>query len=194
MMDGATKPADITNIFTGKYRNLYNSVGYNTNEFNRLSAEINSRINDGCKDDLIAKYHSHTITLKNVEDAIDSLKHGKKEENGLYSNHFKHGTKRLMIVLALFFNSMLVHGIAPDELLLGTMIPLIKDTRGKKQCSENYRALTIGTGMAKILDIIILNQQRDKLKTSNLQFGFKNKLSSTMCTFMALETIERYKS
>ena len=193
-MDRATKPADITNIFTGKYRNLYNSVGYNTNEFNRLSAEINSRINDGCKDDLIAKYHSHTITLKNVEDAIDSLKHGKKEENGLYSNHFKHGTKRLMIVLALFFNSMLVHGIAPDELLLGTMIPLIKDTRGKKQCSENYRALTIGTGMAKILDIIILNQQRDKLKTSNLQFGFKKKSSTTMCTFMALETIERYKS
>ena len=89
---------------------------------------------------------------------------------------------------------MLIHGIAPDELILGTMIPLIKDTRGKKQCSDNYRALTIGTGMAKILDIIILNQQKDKLKTSSLQFGFKKKSSTTMCTFMALETIERYQS
>ena len=118
----------------------------------------------------------------------------KKEENGLYSNHFKHSTKRLMIILALFFNSMLIHGIAPDELILGTMIPLIKDTRGKKQCSDNYKALTIGTGMAKILDIIILNQQKDKLKTSSLQFGFKKKSSTTMCTFMALETIERYQS
>ena len=74
------------------------------------------------------------------------------------------------------------------------MIPLIKDTRGKKQCSDNYRALTIGTSMAKILDIIILNQQIHKLKTSNLQFGFKKKSSTTMCTFMALETIERYIS
>ena len=89
---------------------------------------------------------------------------------------------------------MLVHGIAPDELLLGTMIPLIKDTRGQKQCSDNYRALTIGTGMAKILDIVILNQQKDKLSTSNLQFGFKEKSSTTMCTFMALETIERYNN
>ena len=124
--------------------------------------------------------------------AIDALKQGKKEENGLYSNHFKHGTKRLSIILSLFFNSMLIHGIAPDELLQGTMIPLIKDTRGKKQCSDNYRALTIGTGMAKILDIIILNQQKEKLSTSDLQFGFKEKLSTTMCTFMALETIERY--
>ena len=87
---------------------------------------------------------------------------------------------------------MLVHGIAPDELLLGTMIPLIKDTRGKRQCSDNYRALALGTGMAKILDIIILNQQKDKLSTSNLQFGFKEKSSTTMCTFIALETIERY--
>ena len=75
--------------------------------------------------------------------------------------------------IALFFNCMLVHGIAPDELLLGTMIPLIKDTRGQKQCSDNYRALTIGTGLAKILDIVILNQQKNKLSTSNLQFGFK---------------------
>ena len=126
--------------------------------------------------------------------AIDPLKQGKKEENGLYSNHFKHGTHRLTIILTLFFNCMLVHGIAPDELLLGTMIPLIKDTRGNKQCSDNYRALTIGTGMAKILDIVILNQQKDKLSTSNLQFGFKEKSSTTMCTFMALETIERYNN
>ena len=48
--------------------------------------------------------------------------------------------------------------------------------------------------MAKILDIIILNQQKDKIDTSNLQFGFKKKSSTTMCTFMALKTIERYRN
>ena len=48
--------------------------------------------------------------------------------------------------------------------------------------------------MAEILDIVILNQQKDKLSTSNLQFGFKEKSSTTMCTFMALETIERYNN
>ena len=191
MMDGSSEPADITNIFTNKYENLYNTVGYKIQDLKRLSDEINSRIENGC-DNLNASSHSHTITVKDIENAIDALKQGKKEENGLYSNHFKHGSKRLKIILALFFNCMLVHGIAPDELLLGTMIPLIKDTRGKKTCSDNYRALTIGTGMAKILDIVILNQQKDKLETSNLQFGFKKKSSTTMCTLMALETIERY--
>ena len=88
---------------------------------------------------------------------------------------------------------MLSHGIAPDELLLGTMIPLIKDGRMSKQNSDNYRSLTIGTGLSKLLETIILKQQDDALKTSDLQFGFKAKSSTTMCTFMVLETIEHYR-
>ena len=93
-------------------------------------------------------------------------------------------------MITLLFNSMLIHGIAPAELLLGTMIPLIKESRASKQSSDNYRALTIGTGLSKLLDIIILNRQKDVLNTSDLQFGFKSKSSTTMCTFMVLETIE----
>ena len=194
MMDDQSDQADITNIFSNKYKTLYNTVGYKAYEMERLSNVINSRIELECSGNLESQHHNHTIKVNEVRNAIDALKQGKKEENGLYSNHFKHGTERLNIILALFFNCILVHGLAPDELLLGTMIPLIKDTRGKRQCSDNYRALTIGTGMAKILDIVILNQQKDKLSTSNLQFGFKEKSSTTMCTFMALETIERYKN
>ena len=79
-------------------------------------------------------------------------------------------------MITLLFNCILTHGIAPDELLLGTMIPLIKNSRGNKQCSDNYRSLTIGTGLAKILDLVILNHQSENLKTSDLQFGLKKSL------------------
>ena len=129
-----------------------------------------------------------------MKDAISKLKLGKKEENGLFSNHFIYGSDKLIVMITLLFNSMLVHGIAPDDLLLGTMIPLIKNSRASKQCSDNYRALTIGTGMSKLLDIVILNDQKDVLETSELQFGYKEKLSTSMCSFMVLETIEYYKS
>ena len=84
--------------------------------------------------------------------------------------------------------------MAPDELLLGTIIPLIKNSRGKKHCSDNYRALTIGTGLSKLLDVVIRNKQTDALKASDLQFGFKEKSSTSMCTFAVVETIEYYKS
>ena len=70
----------------------------------------------------------------------------------------------------------------------------LKTAEEKKHCSDNYRALTIGTGLSKLLDIIIKNKQTDALKTSDLQFGFKEKSSTSMCTFAVLETIEYYKS
>ena len=192
MMDDVSSIEEITDIFADKYKVLYNSVSYDEHDLNRLTVDIDSRIDIGFQNIANLDNRSHFITVQEVKEAISKLKQGKKEENGLYSNHFKLGTERLFVMITLLFNCILTHGIAPDELLLGTMIPLIKNSRGNKQCSDNYRSLTIGTGLAKILDLVILNQQSEKLKTSDLQFGFKEKSSTTMCTFMALETIEHY--
>ena len=194
MMDDKSSVDEITDLFSDKYGTLYNSVSYNTYELDRLSADIDSHIDIGCPSNIGRLNHNHSITVPEVREAISKLKVGKKEENGLYSNHFKNGPERLVIMITLLFNCMLIHGMAPDDLLLGTMIPLIKNSRGNKQCSDNYRSLTIGTSLSKILEIVIMNQQSDKLKTSDLQFGFKEKSSTTMCTFMALETIEYYKN
>ena len=194
MMDGLTDETEISNIFSDKYKTLYNSVGYSQRNMDNLHKEIETQISNGCASKPEQSDHSHQITIKNVKDAIGILKNDKKEENGLNSNHLKHAPDRLIVIITLLFNCMLSHGIAPDELLLGTMIPLIKDSRGKKHCSDNYRALTIGTGLSKLLDIVIRNMQTKALKTSDLQFGFKEKSSTSMCTFAVVETIEYYKS
>ena len=103
MMDGLTNSADITEIFSEKYKTLYNTVGYNIQELQRLTESINSRIDNGCTDNSESTCHNHMITVKEVKDAIDALKQGKKEENGLYSNNFKNSTDRLTIILTLFF-------------------------------------------------------------------------------------------
>ena len=146
VIDDKTEVEEISNIFAEKYDMLYNSVGYSINDLNKLTNDINTGIDDNCDT------HPSSINVLKVKDAISKLKLGKKEENGLFSNHFIYGSDKLIVMIALLFNSMLVHGIAPDDLLLGTMIPLIKNSRATKQCSDNYRALTIGTGMSKLLD------------------------------------------
>ena len=87
---------------------------------------------------------------------------------------------------------MLTHGIAPDEMILGTMSPLIKDARKSQQCSDNYRSLTIGSTMSKIFDMILLKKHNAKLSTSNNQFGFKQNMSTNMCTFALNETVTYY--
>ena len=194
MMDGITDEVEISNIFSDKYKTLYNSVGYSKRNMDTLRKEIEAKISNGCASNPEQSDHSHLIMIKEVKNAIDMLKNDKKEENGLNSNHLKHASDRLVVIITLLFNCMLSHGMAPDELLLGTMIPLIKNSRGKKHCSDNYRALTIGTGLSKLLDVVIRNKQTDALKTSDLQFGFKEKSSTSMCTFAVVETIEYYKS
>ena len=137
MVDGLTGIEEISHIFTDKYDTLYNSVGYDNHEMNDLSADISNRINNN------STSSSHTITVQEVKEGISNLKFGKKEENGLFSNHFIYGSDRLTIIVTLLFNSMLTHGIAPDELLLGTMKQLIKYSRASKQCPDDYIALTI---------------------------------------------------
>ena len=194
MMDDQTGVVEISKIFADKYDVLFNSVSYDNNDMKKLYREIETCIANECPNNQVQLIPRQSISVKELKDAVMNLKLGKKEENGLYSNHFKYGSERLFILITLLFNSMLSHGIAPDELLLGTMIPLIKGGRLSKQCSDNYRALTIGTGLSKLLETVIMNKQTEALKTSDLQFGFKAKSSTTMCTFMVSETIEYYKS
>ena len=94
----------------------------------------------------------------------------------------------------MFLNAMLRHGVAPDDLLLGTMFPLIKDSRGKVHSSDNYRAITIGTCISKLFELIILNKQTYAFQTGDLQFGFKESSSPVFYSFVAQEVINHYIS
>ena len=71
-------------------------------------------------------------------------------------------------------------------------MPLQKDKRKAHHSCDNYRALTLGSIIGKLYDAIIIKQQTGVFDTSDLQFGFKDGLSTTMCTFMVKETISYY--
>ena len=58
---------------------------------------------------------------RNLKKCVNCMEHGKKEENGIFSNHIIHGTEKLFKALTLLYNGMLIHGVSPSELLRGTM-------------------------------------------------------------------------
>ena len=136
----------------------------------------------------------HNLAVNDLKKAVDDLKSDKKDDTGICTNHIINGTQKLHIVLTMLFNTMLRHGTAPDALLQGTMLPLVKDKRGKLQDSSNYRAITIGSSILKLFEIVILKNQKFSLETSNLQFGFKKKSSPVMCTMSVQEVISHYNS
>ena len=59
----------------------------------------------------------------------------------LLSDYFINGTVIFFTLISLLFTCMLTHGVAPSGLLLSSMIPVLKDKRGDKSDSSNYKAI-----------------------------------------------------
>jgi len=58
------------------------------------------------------------------------------------------------------------------RVLLGP-IPLVKNRDGNIEDRSNYRGITLSPVISKIFKLLIMNMVKDKLVSSDLQFGFK---------------------
>jgi hypothetical protein len=184
-IDDVSGDDDISEHFAFKYNELYNSVPYDYNEMQSIN-------------DIVAEKVKNTDALYNVNvddviKAISKLKHGKGDgAEGLYSDHFIHAPHILYVYITMVFNAMLVHGICPHSMLLGTMVPIPKNRKKSICLSDNYRAIALSSIFGKIFDKIVLLKEDNVLCTSALQFGFKTGLSTTHCTYTMLETVDYY--
>ena len=70
------------------------------------------------------------------------------------------------------------------------MIPIPK-VKGTNK-SENFRAITLGSVILKLFDIVVLEYYENELMSCELQFGFKSNSSTTLCTLMVQEAISYY--
>ncbi len=61
-----------------------------------------------------------------------------ERDMGLCSYHIINGTNNLLEIIVKLFNSMLVHGMSPEDLNCGTMIPIPKRCRAKVDESDNF--------------------------------------------------------
>ena len=77
---------------------------------------------------------------------------------------------------------MLMHGVPPAGLLIFSLVPIPKNKRGNKCDSENYRQIAISSPMGKLFDSIVLEEHQDSLFTDLLQFGYKKKAFTVICT------------
>ncbi len=87
---------------------------------------------------------------------------------------------------------MLRHGLTPDGMLTGTMIPIQKGRWARFSTSDNFRAITLSSILCKLLDVVILIKEKGSLCTSDLQYGFKQGSSTSLCTAIEQETISYY--
>ena len=69
---------------------------------------------------------------------------------------------------------------------------LVKDNLADLTQSDNYRAIAAGCQVLKLLDIVIMLLEGEKLRCDQLQFGFQPEASTTMCSWMVTSVIDQY--
>ena len=97
---------------------------------------VASHVNCSCSD--------YNISVENVIDAVLSMQKGKCcDDSSINAEHFFYAPLPLFDRLQRLFNKMLLHGQVPLQFQRGTIIPLVKDSKGDKGDLNNYRGITI---------------------------------------------------
>ena len=93
--------------------------------------------------------------------------------------------------LKYIIKSFPIHSHVSNALLLATLIPIPKDKMGDLTSSNNYISIALSSLILKIFDWIILLFY-ETLCLDDLQFSYQKNCSTTMCTWMVIESIRYF--
>ena len=190
-IDKAVGGNEICDLFSYKYQSLYNSVSYNQDDLNEVVKKLDSLTNNVCSKDHC--YNSHSINVSMVTSAFELLKHNKSDGKvSSISNFIIYSPHILSVYLSLLFNSLIIHGFTPYEMLTGTIIPISKSKHKSIHDSSNYRGIALSSIFGKIVNNIILKSNSEVFKCCYLQFGFGSNHSTSQCTFVLKEIVQYY--
>ena len=146
-IDGLSDENDIAELFSKKCSELYKSAPFDHTEIHHIVKEIDAR--------LVGENCIYEMELTDVKTAIAHLKWGKSDgEEGLNSDHIIYGSVLLQKYSTFVFNAMISHGLSPDCMLNGTMIPIPKGKRKAIICSDDNRPITLSI-LCKVFDWIV---------------------------------------
>ena len=161
-MDKKTGSANIVELFSEKYCELYNSVSYEHEQLAIISDANTIDITKYCMNvascnntDSTCIVHTHYVTHDQVQCAINKIKLGKSDcIDGMLSDNFKNGIIKLNIYISLLFSAMLTHGVAPGGLLLSKLVPIPKNKRGNKLIPVIIERLLLVVYLVKYLILL----------------------------------------
>ena len=130
---------------------------------------------------------------KEIEEAVKTLKNGKLGTDKIHPEGLKyHSSKNLFVYLTMLLSLIWLHLLIPKAWLELTIICLYK--KGLKSLAANYRALSIGSNLSKLVPRIILNRLQNTYEhnISEAQFGFRKGRSTCDAIFIIKNVINKH--
>ena len=157
--------------------------------FNKLHILLASDSSSTC-DNLLGQINDNlvsedlnlvSVSIACIRSALSLLKRHKNDGTNLSSNHFIHALPAIELFVADLFTSILHHGYMPTVLRDCILVPIPKGNKDPT-LSDNFRSVALAPTLSKALEWCILLNYSGYFTTSDLQFGFKRQLSTTLCT------------
>ena len=169
------------------YRRLYNSID-DEEDMIKVTKRVELSINENSHDDV------KRITPEILEKATCKLKPGKCDPIMRFTSDFiKNGPKELFKSLSIMYQGFVTHAHIPNELLISTLVPIVKDPLADINQSKNYRSVCLSSLSIKLMDWILIILCKDSLGLNELQFAYQENTSTSQCTWAALEIIDYYR-
>ncbi len=103
---------EISQLFSNKYEQFYNSVPYQSNLFEKNKGKLSDTV-------LNENYVSYCVSVDGVVNAVKLLTSGKSGgEEDLNSDHLINVPHRLIVILSQIINLMIVHIMCSKTCLL----------------------------------------------------------------------------
>ena len=177
---------EIPEKFAEVFSSLYN-LDPNEEKVAEVELEIEDMISE--KDRIeVCKINGYVI-----QEALGKIK--SKKSDPLYdfsSDCLKEAPEILYEYLANLLKSFMIHSHITGNLLSATLVPIVKDKLGDVSSTKNYRSIAISSLILKLIDWVIILNYGHKLKTNDFQFGFQQQSSTSLCSWLAFETIDSY--
>ena len=186
LINGVQNENDIAGIFKDKYSALYNSVSSNPDQLAHVKSTVDEAIS-------VNDWSNVSINVALVSRAVQRLNAEKSDgESDFNSCHLMYGSQSYLGHVANLFQAMYTHGYLPDALLRATIISIPKDYHKSLADDSNYRGIALCSSLSKLLDVIMLMRNGNAVITSDCQFAFKKRHSTSMCTYVLKEVVNSF--
>jgi hypothetical protein len=133
------------------------------------------------------------LTVEIVDRCIRAMKLRKAAgSDNIEAEHLVYSHPLLCSILTMLFNCMIMHGKVPMGFGFGIIVPVIKGNNLDNSVSENYRGITLSSGVSKLFEMCLLELYGDYLKSSELQFGFKKNLGCSHALYVLRSVVEYF--
>ena len=173
-IDEEVGAGNIAELFAAKYKGRYNNV-LNGYKLDYIRQEVTENV-DKEHECILGKVNENLISQ-----AIKKLQANKRDALfDTISDCYINGPSNLKTHIKNLVRIFIIHGSVPNFILACILTPLVKDGLGDITNSDNYRAIAGGCLLLKVIDLVIIALEGDKLSYDCMQFAYQSKSSTTM--------------